>query len=220
MKPTDLALLKVFVDKAIPKVVDGLDGKDGPQGLSGPQGTTGDRGEQGLVGKDGKDAVDGLSGADGTNGTDGTDGTNGTDGPAGKVGKSGSAGKIGKSGAVGPEGPKGDDGNDGRGIKSISVNSEDMLVVTYDDGDMTIAGKVSITRESTLSGAVGLPLGSYGITGTSIGDSGELIIDGSFGKKFNTGIIPVNTDIDAINMATKLIWTQRLIAQVEQRRTV
>ena len=83
-------------------------------------------------------------------------------------------------------GGEGKEGKDGRGIKSVKVNDKNMLVVTYNDGEMAIAGKVSVPRESTTVGS-GLPLGSFGITGTKTNDSGELIILGTWGKEFNTG---------------------------------
>ena len=68
----------------------------------------------------------------------------------------------------GPEGPVGTKpvwiGKDGRGIKSIKVNNENMLVVTYDDGDMTIAGKVSVTNKTeVIQNGAGLPLGHFAI---------------------------------------------------------
>jgi hypothetical protein len=86
-------------------------------------------------------------------------------------------------------------GQAGRGIASIKVNSENMLVVTYDDGDLDIAGKVSFTKET--SGGEGFysgaPLGSFGITGTKVNDSGELVILGPWGKQFNTGFVSSST---------------------------
>ena len=92
-------------------------------------------------------------------------------------------------------------GQAGRGIASIKVNEEDMLVVTYDDGDMTIAGKVSITRESTGGGNsyTGAPVGSFGITGTKTNDAGELIIVGAWGKEFNTGFTSVQQRAEETN---------------------
>ena len=203
MTPTDLAILKSLLDRSIPKVVDGTNGTngaDGSQGLTGLQGDTGADGKQGPSGNAGKDAVDGLTGA---NGTDGADGTNGTDGEVGKSGASGKAGKAGKVGKVGPEGDKGDKGDDGRGIKSISVNEQDMLVVTYDDGDMTIAGKVSVTRESTGGSTyTGSPVGTFGISGTSLSSEGELVLNAAWGRKFNTGIKNSSSGVATLDFGT------------------
>ena len=94
-------------------------------------------------------------------------------------------------------------GQAGRGIASIKVNEEDMLVVTYDDGDMTIAGKVSITRESTGGGNsyTGAPVGSFGITGTKTNTAGELVILAAWGKEFNTGFISSNV-LDWMTLST------------------
>ena len=192
MKAIDLAIVKALLNQSIPHVVDGKDGVDGLTGSQGDTGATGERGEvgkQGLSGKDGKDAVDGLSGANGISGLDGKDGLDGKSGKAGKIGKAGLDGIDGKQGPRGKVGPKGDKGDAGKGIASIKVNEEDMLVVTYDDGDMTIAGKVSVTRESTGGGNSynGAPVGSFGITGTKTNTAGELVILGAWGKEFNTG---------------------------------
>jgi len=191
MKPTDLALFKVLLDKAIPMVVDGVDGKDGSQGLTGATGERGDVGKQGVSGKDGKDAVDGLTGATGQDGLDGADGFDGRRGKQGKIGTVGSDGVNGQDGLQGQQGPKGDTGDKGKGVKNISVNSENMLVITYDDGDLDIAGKVSITKEgTTLNNTItGAPVGTFGIKGTKTSDAGELIILGPWGKEFNTGFI-------------------------------
>ena len=97
---------------------------------------------------------------------------------------------------------KGDKGDDGRGIKSISVNDQDMLVVTYDDGDLTIAGKVHFTKQSNGGDYyTGAPLGTFGIKGTKTSAAGELIIVGPWGKEFNTGFI---SDSPAVNDWIKL----------------
>ena len=182
MKPVELALLKTLVNN-IPKPKDGLDGKDGVDGLPGL------KGEQGELGKRGTDGLNGIAGKDGKDGSDGLDGKDGRDGLDGTVGKRGADGLDGPSGPKGKDGTDGTDGTDGkdgRGIKSVKVNEKSMLVVTYDDGEMAIAGKVSVTRESTTVGG-GLPLGSFGLTGTKTNDAGELIILGTWGKEFNTG---------------------------------
>jgi len=182
MKPVELALLKTLVNN-IPKPKDGLDGKDGVDGLPGLKG---EQGELGKRGTDGLNGIDGTDGRDGLDGKDGKDGRDGLDGTVGKRGADGLDGPSGPKGKDGTDGTDGTDGKDGRGIKSVKVNEKSMLVVTYDDGEMAIAGKVSVTRESTTVGG-GLPLGSFGLTGTKTNDAGELIILGTWGKEFNTG---------------------------------
>ena len=182
MKPVELALIKTLVNN-MPKPKDGLDGKDGVeglQGLQGGQGEVGRRGPSGIKGLDGKDGRDGLEGKDGKDGRDGLDGS------GGKKGSNGLVGPVGPKGKDGLDGTDGTDGRDGRGIKSVKVNDSNMLIVTYDDGKRVTAGKVSVTHESTTVGG-GLPLGSFGITGTKTSDAGELVILGNWGKEFNTG---------------------------------
>mgnify|MGYP000285888539 CR=1 FL=1 len=187
MKAIDLAIVKALVDRSVSGAKKSDGGIDGMRGSQGPQGASGERGDigkQGVSGKDGTDAVDGLSGTDGLNGTDGKDGTDGKIGKAGKIGKSGLDGQQGPQGQAGPK------GDNGKGIASIKVNEEDMLVITYDDGDLTIAGKVSLTKETSGDGGgyyTGAPVGSFGITGTKSNAAGELVIIGAWGKEFNTG---------------------------------
>lgn len=194
MKAIDLAIVKALLNKTIPKVVDGKDGVDGLEGSQGDTGASGERGEvgkQGVSGKDGKDAVDGLSGADGISGLDGNDGLDGKSGKAGKIGKAGLNGTDGQQGPQGEAGPKGDTGDKGKGIASIKVNEENMLVITYDDGDLTIAGKVSYTKNVEGDGGRynGAPVGTFGIKGTKTNADGELVIVAAWGKEFNTGFI-------------------------------
>ena len=186
MKAIDLAIVKALVDRSVDgakKSDGGIDGMRGPQGPQGASGETGEVGKQGVSGKDGTDAVDGLSG---------TDGLDGKEGKAGKVGKAGLDGSRGTQGPQGEAGAKGDKGDNGKGIASIKVNEENMLVITYDDGDMTIAGKVSLTKGTNGDGGgyyTGAPVGSFGITGTKSNAAGELVIIGAWGKEFNTGFI-------------------------------
>ena len=189
MKPVDLAIVKALLNRSISEAKEsyrGEDGERGPRGAAGERGEVGKQGEVGKSGKDGVDGLDGLHGKDGLDGLDGKDGRDGQDGKDGREGLVGKAGKDGLNGRDGSDGKDGVDGKDGRGIKSVKVNNDNMLVVTYDDGDMTVAGKVSITREATTVGG-GLPLGSFGITGTKTNESGELVIVGTYGKEFNTG---------------------------------
>ena len=191
MKAVDLAIVKALLDRSIPKVKDGVDGTDGSQGATGDTGERGEVGKQGLSGKDGRDGLDGLNGADGSDGRDGKVGKRGERGLAGTHGLHGSNGAKGEKGKVGKQGlqgPKGDKGDTGKGIASIKVNEEDMLIVTFDDGDMTIAGKMHFTKESNGGNSyTGAPVGSFGITGTKTNTAGELVILGAWGKEFNTG---------------------------------
>ena len=212
MKATDLAIVKALLNQSIPKVVDGKDGVDGltgPQGHTGASGERGEVGKQGPSGKDGTDAVNGLNGADGLNGLDGRDGVDGKTGKAGKIGKAGLDGKDGQQGPQGEVGPKGDTGDKGKGIASITVNEDDRLVITYDDGDLTIAGKISLTKETNGDGGgyyTGAPVGSFGITGTKTTADGELVIIAAWGKEFNTGFTSGNV-LDWMTLSTSFSST-------------
>ena len=205
MKAIDLAIVKALLNQSIPKVVDGKDGVDGLTGSQGDTGASGERGEvgkQGLSGNDGRDAVDGLSGADGLDGLHGKDGLDGKSGKAGKIGKAGLNGIDGQQGSQGEAGSQGNKGDTGRGVTSIKVNEEDMLVITYDDGDLDIAGKMHFTKEADGAGGgyyTGAPVGSFGITGTKTNDAGELIIVGAWGKEFNTGFTSVQQRAEETN---------------------
>lgn len=206
MTPTDLAIFKVLIDKAIPNVVNGTDGergKVGDTGLTGGTGEQGLRGKQGLSGKDAKAAVNGSQGARGFVGKDGKRGKDGTKGKSGGLGMSGPKGKDGGQGLKGRDGSIGLSGDKGRGVASIKVNSEDMLVITYDDGDLDIAGKMHFSKTS--SGGdyyTGAPLGTFGIKGTKISPTGELIIVGPWGKEFNTGINSSSSGVAILDFGT------------------
>tara|TARA_R110001632_G_C11279714_1_gene411729 strand:+ start:288 stop:1124 length:837 start_codon:yes stop_codon:yes gene_type:complete len=190
MKVT-LAVVKALIDRAMPKIEVGVEDLEDTQTSKdtyikyvgvGKQGKDGKDGKS-IKGDTGKNGIDGVDGKDGTNGKDGKDGTNGKDGKS-TNGKDGTDGKDGKDGTDG----KSIKGDTGRGITSIKVNEKNMLVVTYDDGDMTIAGTVSVTREGTsIIPPTGAPVGSFGVVGTKVNEAGELIIVGAWGKNFNTG---------------------------------
>ena len=187
MTPTDLAILKSLLDRSIPKVVNGDKGDKGDS-IKGDKGDSvkGDKGDS-IKGDKG-DSVKGDKG-DSIKGDKG-DSVKGDKGDSVK-GDKGDTVKGDKGDSVkGDKGDfvKGDKGDDGRGIKSISVNDQDMLVVTYDDGDLTIAGKVHFTKQSNGGDYyTGAPLGTFGIKGTKTSAAGELIIVGPWGKEFNTG---------------------------------
>tara|TARA_R110000822_G_scaffold33369_1_gene95178 strand:- start:130 stop:972 length:843 start_codon:yes stop_codon:yes gene_type:complete len=192
MKVT-LAIVKALIDRAMPKIEVGVEDLEDTQTSKDTYIKYVGVGKQGKDGKDGK-SIKGKDGKDGTNGRDGTDGKSikgkdGKDGTNGKDGKS-TNGKDGKDGTDGKNGTDGKSikGDTGKGITSIRVNEKNMLVVTYDDGDMTIAGTVSVTREGTsIIPPTGAPVGSFGVVGTKVSEAGELIIVGAWGKEFNTG---------------------------------
>lgn len=181
----NVAIIKAVVAKELLKK--DFTGREGDKGEKGDKGDTGDKGEsivgpQGPVGKSGRDGIDGI------NGIDGIDGERG---PEGKPGKDGVDGKSieGPEGPVGKAGADGVDGKDGRGIKSIKVNNENMLVVTYDDGDMTIAGKVSVTNKTeVIQHGAGLPLDHFAIYSARMDDDNQLVIKCNNNKTF---VIPM-----------------------------
>lgn len=108
-------------------VMNGQDGKDGQDGAPGKDG------------KDGKDGVDGQDGAPGPKGEDGAPGKDGKDGQDGAPGRDGQDGAPGKDGQDGAPGAKGDPG---LGIKSVAIDSNNHLIVTYDDDTTQDAGEI------------------------------------------------------------------------------
>ena len=174
----NVAIIRSVVAKELLKK--DFTGREGDKGESivGPQGPVGKAGRDGVDGRNGINGVDGERGPEGKPGKDGGDGQS-IEGPEGPVGKSGRDGV---------------DGKDGRGIKSIKVNNENMLVVTYDDGDMTIAGKVSVTNKTeVIQNGAGLPLGHFAIYSAEMDDDNQLIIKCNNNKTF---VIPTLRAID------------------------
>lgn len=92
-----------------------------------------------MNGQDGQDGQDGAPGAPGQDGKDGKDGVDGQDGAPGPKGEDGAPGKDGQDGQDGAPGAKGDPG---LGIKSVSINSNNHLIVTYDDDTTQDAGEI------------------------------------------------------------------------------
>jgi hypothetical protein len=186
----NVAIIKAVVAKELLKK--DFTGREGDKGEKGDKGDTGEKGEsivgpQGPVGKAGRDGVDGIQGPVGKAGRDGVDGKDGRDGVDGQS-------IVGPEGPVGKAGRDGVDGKDGRGIKSIKVNNENMLVVTYDDGDMTIAGKVSVTNKTeVIQNGAGLPLGHFAIYSAEMDDDNQLIIKCNNNKTF---VIPTLRAVD------------------------
>ena len=188
----NVAIIKAVVAKELLKK--DFTGREGDKGEKGDKGDKGDKGEsivgpQGPVGKAGRDGVDGKSirGPEGKAGRDGIDGKDGKDGVDGQS-------IEGPVGPVGKAGHDGADGKDGRGIKSVRVDNKNMLVVTYDDGDMTIAGKVSVTNKTeVIQNGAGLPLGHFAIYSAEMDDEGQLVIRCNNNKTF---VIPTLTAKD------------------------
>lgn len=183
----NVAIIKAVVAKELLKK--DFTGREGDKGEKGDKGNTGEDGES-IVGPQGPV---GKSGRDGSNGQDGRDGDEGKRGPRGLDGKDGVHGDT-IEGPVGKDGSDGSDGKDGRGIKSIKINDENMLVVTYDDGDMTIAGKVSVTNKTeVIQNGAGLPLGHFAIYSVTIDDDKQLIVKCNNNKTF---IVPTLRAVD------------------------
>jgi hypothetical protein len=180
----NVAIIKAVVAKELLKK--DFTGREGDKGEKGDTGEDGESivGPQGEIGKSGRDGIDGVRGPVGKAGRDGIDGKDGRDGVDGKS-IEGPEGPIGKAGSDGTEGKA------GRGIKSIKVNNDNMLVVTYDDGDMTIAGKVSVTNKTeVIQNGAGLPLGHFALHSVSLDEDDNLIVRCNNNKLFN---IPIGT---------------------------
>lgn len=110
-----------------------------PQNIKGPKGDEGDPGETGPQGPAGPK---GDTGETGPQGPKGDTGETGPQGPKGDTGETGATGPKGDTGATGPQGPKGDDGDPGKGIKSMAINAQNHLIITYDDDTTQDAGLV------------------------------------------------------------------------------
>lgn len=110
-----------------------------PQNIKGPKGDEGDPGETGPQGPAGPKGDTGETGAQGPKGDTGD---TGPQGPKGDTGETGATGPKGDTGATGPQGPKGDDGDPGLGIKSMTINAQNHLIITYDDDTTQDAGLV------------------------------------------------------------------------------
>ncbi len=139
-----------------PKGDDGDPGETGPQGPAGPKGDTGETGPQGPKGDPGE---------------------TGPQGPKGDTGETGATGPKGDTGDTGPQGPKGDEGDPGKGIKSMSINAQNHLIITYDDDTTQDAGLV--------------PSGGGDVQSVN-GQSGIVVLDAE-----DVGALPDNTDIPA-----------------------
>ena len=191
MKVSDLAVVQALISKRILEAKEGQQGKtgdtgpEGPQGPVGPSGADGKDGEVGKAGKDGKVGPQGPQGPKGATGAVGKQGPKGDKGQRGLKGVAGPVGKVGPAGPAGPKGDTGDAGAKGRSVKAIKVNNENMLVVTYDDGDVDIAGKVSVTKKTEVfQNGQGLPPGHFAIHSINLDSDANLIVRANNNKTF------------------------------------
>jgi len=76
------------------------------------------------------------AGKDGKQGAKGDKGGQGPKGNQGPTGKQGAKGGNGKQGKAGPAGKDGKDGDDGVGIKDITQDGDDTMVITMTDGEV------------------------------------------------------------------------------------
>ena len=83
--------------------------------------------------------MDVLNGADGAQGPAGPKGDTGAQGPQGIQGPAGANGPKGETGAQGPQGPA---GANGLGIKSVDIDANNHLIITYDDNTTHDAGEI------------------------------------------------------------------------------
>lgn len=85
--------------------------------------------------------------------------------------KDGAKGDKGDTGAAGADGQNGANGADGRGIKSVDINSNNHLIITYDDDTTHDAGTLSSSGGGTLVVANPILTGTEDeITAIQIGD--------------------------------------------------
>ena len=143
-----------------------------PQNIKGPKGDEGDPGETGPQGPAGPK---GDTGETGPQGPKGDTGDTGPQGPKGDTGETGATGPKGDTGETGPQGPKGDDGDPGKGIKSMAINAQNHLIITYDDDIIQDAGLV--------------PSGGGDVQSVN-GKSGVVVLDAE-----DVGALPDSTDI-------------------------
>ena len=85
------------------------------------------------------DVLDGQDGAQGAQGPAGPKGDTGAQGPQGIQGADGPKGDTGEQG---PQGIQGEQGADGLGIKSVDINENNHLIITYDDDTTHDAGEI------------------------------------------------------------------------------
>jgi uncharacterized ubiquitin-like protein YukD len=106
-------------------------------------------------------------------------------------------------------------GDSGRGIADVRVNEDNMLCVTYTDGDLTIAGKMHFTKEaSTASTYTGAPIGSFGVVGTKVNEDNQLVIVGPWGKQFNTGVKKSTSGIASLDFGSGSNFTEAVITGI------
>ena len=118
---------------------DGVQGPVGPQGEQGLQGPVGEKGEQGIAGPKG-DKGDAFKYEDFTpEQLEGLKGPQGEQGLQGEVGPQGPAGVDGAQGLQGDQGPA---GADGVGVRSVTIDEHNHLIVTLTNEERVDAGEL------------------------------------------------------------------------------
>lgn len=95
-----------------------------------------------IVDKVGTKTINILDGKDGKQGPQGPQGDPGNKGDKGDTGEQGPKGEQGIQGETGANGTNGKDGKDGRGIKTVVIDENGELVITYTDNTEVPLGKV------------------------------------------------------------------------------
>lgn len=113
------------------------------QNIKGEKGDKGDTGETGATGAQGPKGDTGETGAQGPKGDTGEQGPQGIQGETGATGPQGPKGDTGETGEAGPTGPAGPKGDTGLGIKSVDIDAQNHLIITYDDDTTEDAGLLS-----------------------------------------------------------------------------
>tara|TARA_Y100000289_G_C3889935_1_gene133403 strand:- start:332 stop:751 length:420 start_codon:yes stop_codon:yes gene_type:complete len=90
-----------------------------------------------------------------------------------------------------------------------------MLVVTYDDGDMAIAGKVSVTNKTeVIQNGAGLPLGHFAIYGAEFNENNELILICNNNKRINAGA-PATQEPEELNPSPTFTYSGDDISRID-----
>ena len=115
-------------------------------------------------------------------GEKGEPGAQGPKGERGATGKEGPRGVIGLQGVQGPSGEDGFDGRDGRSLASAAIGKSGRLFLTFSDGEIVDAGKVTadqgIPGEAGRNGTAGTKiLSGQGAPKSGVGEVGDYYID-------------------------------------------
>lgn len=131
------------------------------------------------------------------NGAKGDTGATGAQGPKGDKGDDGAAG------AQGPKGDKGDPGANGKGIKSVTINEEDHVIITYTDDTTSDAGKINVEAAVT---TVNGQSGDVELKGTDIPLSSILPVGGIDYNNVEEALVAVNNKaIDTRGLQPKIM---------------